>query len=67
MVAMAGWTLSATSMSCEVAQSVNEVGSGKSEEFHSQPFQVFGLFQSVSTDRSSSETPFASNWGRIVP
>jgi hypothetical protein len=54
-------------MSCDAAQSVNEVGSGKSEEFHSQPFQVFGLFQSVSTDRSSSETPFASNWGRIVP
>ena len=30
------------------------------EELHSQPFQVFGLFQSVSTDRSSRDTPGAA-------
>ena len=34
--------------------------------FRSHPFQVFGLFQSVSTDRSSRETRLAWNWGRIV-
>ena len=53
-------------MSWDSAQAVNAVGSGKSEGFHSQPSHVFGLFQSVSTDRSSRDTPLALNAGRTV-
>jgi hypothetical protein len=63
---MEGWTLRATWMSSEFAQDRNAVGSGNSEEFHSHPSQVVGLFQSVSTERLSRETSLAANCGRIV-
>ena len=66
MLAIEGWTLSATWMSSDAAQSSNAVGSGNRLELHSQPSQVLGLFQSVSTERLSRDTPLASNCGRIV-
>ena len=53
-------------MSCDWAQDKNAVGSGNSEGLHSHPSQVLGLFQSVSTERLSRETPLAANCGRIA-
>ena len=65
-LAMLACTFKVTSMPWECAHARNEAGSGKSEAFHSQPSQLFGDFQSVSTDRSSSGTLFARNCGISV-
>ena len=48
---MLEWMFNVTSIPWELAQSTKDEGEGKSERFHSQPFQSFGAFQSVSSER----------------
>src|SRR5271163_4283738 len=60
---MLEWMFNVTSMPCELAQWKNEVGEGKSDGFHSQPFQSFGAFQSVSSERVLRGTSLATNSG----
>ena len=57
------WMFIVTWMPCDRAQDRNAVGSGNSAGFHSQPSHWLGLFQSVSTDSVSSDTPLAWNSG----
>ena len=60
---MLEWMFKVTSMPWERAQWRKEDGEGKRERFHSQPFQSFGAFQSVSSERVLSGTWFATNSG----
>src|ERR1700722_1148693 len=48
---MLEWMFKVTSMPCERAHFKKAVGDGKSDVFHSQPFQSLGAFQSVSSER----------------
>ena len=60
---MLEWMFKVTSMPWELRPVEEEVGEGKSDGFHSQPFQSFGAFQSVSSERVLSGTWFATNSG----
>src|ERR1700722_2240158 len=62
-VAMLEWMFIVTWMPWDLAQDRNAEGSLNSAGFHSQPSHWLGLFQSVSTDRVSSDTPLALNPG----
>jgi hypothetical protein len=57
------WMFSVTWSCCDLAQARNADGSGNSAGFHSHPSHWLGLFQSVSTDNVSSDTPLALNSG----
>ena len=60
---MLEWMLRVTSMWWDRAQARNDPGSGKRSVFHSQPFQLLGAFQSVSSERVSRGTWFFTKAG----
>ena len=61
--AMLEWMFNVTSMPWAWAQLRNELASGKSVAFHSQPSQSLGDFQSVSRERVLRGTWLATNSG----